>query len=72
MNDEPPSPEMFSVLRDQAFEEIERVAGLAASYSRSLGEAAFRGDRATMDMHLRQLRLCVLSMIKTYKDFLGD
>ena len=72
MNDEPPSPEMFSVLRDQAFEEIERVAGLAASYSRSLGEAAFRGDRATMDVHLRQLRLCVLSMIKTYKDFLGD
>lgn len=68
MQDKPSSPELTSVLRDQAFEEIERVAGLAASYSRSLGEAAFRGDKATMEIHLRQLRLCVVSMIKTYKD----
>lgn len=62
------SSELTSALRDQAFEEIERVADLAASYSRSIGEAAFRGDEATMLVHLKQLRLCCLAMIKTYKD----
>jgi len=68
MQDEPSSPEL--ALRDQVFEEIERVADLAASYARSAGEAAFRGDETTMLVHLKQLRLCCLSMIKTYKDFL--
>ena len=44
MNDNPPpSPELISALRDQAFEEIGRVSDLAASYSRSLGEAALPG-----------------------------
>jgi hypothetical protein len=70
MNDEPLSPEVFSVLRDQAFEEIERVAGLAASYSRSLAEAAFRSDQVTMTVHLRQLRDCTRAMIDLQKDFL--
>ena len=71
MNDEPSSPELISALRDQAFEEIERVSELAASYSRSLGEAAFRGDEATVLAHLKQLRLCCLSMIQTYKNLQG-
>jgi hypothetical protein len=70
MPDQSPSPELLSVLRDQSFNEIERVAGLIASYARSAGEAAFRGDETTMGLHIRQLRLCCLSMIKTYKDFL--
>jgi hypothetical protein len=72
MQDEPSSPELISALRDQAFEELERVSYLAASYARSLGEAAFRGDEATVLVHLKQLRLCVLSMIKTYKGLQGD
>jgi len=70
MNDAPPSPELVLMLRDQVFEEVERVADEAASYARSIGEAAFRGDEATMIMHLKQLRLCCIGMIKTYKDFL--
>jgi hypothetical protein len=63
-----PSPELRAVLRDQSFDEIERVAGLLASYARSAGEAAFRGDETTMGVHLRQLRLCCISMLKTYKE----
>jgi hypothetical protein len=69
--DAPPSPELVSVLRDQAFEEIERVASLVASYARSTGEAAFRGDETTMAVHIKQLRLCCLSLIKTYKENMG-
>jgi hypothetical protein len=63
-----PSPEMISALRDQAFDEIDRVANLAASYARSTGEAAFRGDETTMFVHMKQLRLCCVAMIKTYKE----
>ena len=70
-SDAPPSPELLSALRDQGFDEVERVANLAASYSRSIGEAAYRGDEATMIVHLKQLRLCCLSMIKTSKDLQG-
>jgi hypothetical protein len=58
------------VLRNQAFDEIGRVAALAASYAHSLEEAAFRGDDVTMLVHLKQTRLCCMSMIKTYKDYL--
>lgn len=66
-----PSPELASALRDQAFVEIERVADLVASYARSAGEAAFRGDETTMAVHIRQLRLCCVSLIKTYKEMGG-
>ena len=71
MPDKPP-PDLTSVLRDQAFEEIGRVSELAASYSRSIGEAAYRGDEMTVAAHLQHLRLCCLSMIRTYKDSLKD
>jgi hypothetical protein len=63
----PLSPELVSALRDQAFEELERLGNRAASYSRSLAEAAYRGDEATVEVHLRQLRLCVLELIQLYK-----
>jgi hypothetical protein len=64
----PGGDELRAVLRDQALDEIERVASLIASYARSAGEAAFRGDETTMGVHIRQLRLCCLSLIKTYKE----
>ena len=65
--------ELGSVLRDQAFDDIGRVSELAGSYARSAAEAAYRGDAATVGVHLKQLRLCCLSLIKTYKDHIdGD
>ena len=66
----PPTAEVVSVLRDLAFEAIEHQAELAVSYARSTGEAAYRGDEATMVVHMKQLRLCCIEMIKTYKDFM--
>jgi hypothetical protein len=65
------APELLSVLRDQSFNEIERVANLIASYARSAGEAAYRGEETTMGVHIKQLRLCCLSLIKTYKEMGG-
>jgi hypothetical protein len=66
-----PSPEVISLMRNQAFDEIERVANLIASYARSTAEAAFRGDETTMVVHIKQVRLCCLSMLKTYKENMG-
>jgi hypothetical protein len=62
--------QVVSVLRDQAFDEIGRLAALSESYSRSLAEAAYRGDQTTVLMHARHLRLCCVALIKTYKDYL--
>ena len=71
MPDKPPSsPELNSALRAQAFEELVQSATLVISYSHSLAEAAFRGDQLTVEVHLKQIRLCAMSMIQTYKDFL--
>jgi hypothetical protein len=61
---------VVSVLRDQAFDEIGRLATLSESYSRSLAAAAYRGDQTTVLVHARQLRLCCVALIKTYKDYL--
>ena len=72
MNDAPQSPELVSVLRDQAFDEIEHVANKAASYSRSISEAAFRGDDVEVLVHLKQLKACLISMIRTYKEFFDE
>jgi hypothetical protein len=63
------SADLTTDLRNNAFDEIERVANKAASFSRSISEAAYRGDDLTMLVHLKQLRLCVIEMIKIYKDY---
>jgi hypothetical protein len=67
MPDQPASPEVVSFLRNQGFDELMRDADLAASYCRSIGEAAYRGEELTVGVHIKQLRLCCLAMIKTYK-----
>jgi len=63
-----PGLELGRALRDQVYEELERHADLLASYARSAGEAAFRGDQLTLGVHIKQARLAVLAMIKLYKD----
>ena len=64
----PPNLELGREIRNQVYDELERQADVAASYARSIGEAAFRGDQLTAGVHLRQLRACVLEMIKLYKE----
>jgi hypothetical protein len=62
-----PSPAAISAARDLAFEAIVEHCSLAESYARSASEAAWRGDLTTLDVHIRQLRLCVITAIKTLK-----
>jgi hypothetical protein len=71
MSDQP-TPDVGQVLLGEACKEIRRVSKLSTSYSRSIGEAARRGDEVTLEAHLKQLRLCCLAMIKTYKDYLKE
>jgi hypothetical protein len=62
-----PSPEAVSACRDLVFESLIEIGSLAESYGRSLAEAAWRGDRSTVEVHLRQLRACVLAAIDAFK-----
>ena len=65
------SADLTTDLRNRAFEEIEIVANKASSYSRSIGEAAYRGDDLTVLVHLKQLRSCTITMIKIYKNYVS-
>jgi hypothetical protein len=67
MQTDPPSPEAISAARDLVFEGLVETGSLAESYSRSLAEAAWRGDRATVEVHLKQLRACVVAGIGIFK-----
>ena len=67
-----PEPNVASVLRDAAFEDIGEKAGLAESYARSLAEAAYRGSRIATGVHTNELRLVCIAMIQTFNDYLVD
>jgi hypothetical protein len=61
------SAEAIAAANDLAFESLVETGSLAESFARSLVEAAWRGDRSTVEVHLRQLRLCVLAGIDIFK-----
>jgi hypothetical protein len=63
-----PTPEAIEITRNFIFESLMETADLAASHAVSLREAASRGDTRTCEMHIRQLRACILAAIGTYKD----
>ncbi len=50
------------------FELIEETLDLVGSYSRSGAEAAFRCDKHTTGVHLKQIRLAVIEALKTYNE----
>src|SRR5271169_1791189 len=61
-----PSPEAIRAARDLTYEALVETAALSESYSRSLGEAAWRADPTTVETHLRQLRACVVAAIDVF------
>lgn len=65
------SPEAIAAARDVTFEALVDTASLAESYSRSLAEAAWRADAVTVEVHLRQLRSCVVGAIDVFKALRG-
>jgi len=63
-----PSPAAIAAADDMTFAAIEDAADLAASFARSAGEAAFRRERVTLGVHLRQLRLVVIAAIGAFNE----
>lgn len=57
-----------SAVNDLQLDLIGETIELAASYARSAAEAAWRDDKVTLGVHLRQLRLCVITAIQTFKE----
>ena len=66
-----PSAEAIATARDLVFEGLVEAGSLAESYSRSLAEAAWRGDQSTVEVHLRQLRACVVASIGIFRQLDG-
>jgi hypothetical protein len=66
-----PSPDAIAAGRDLVFEGLIEAGSLAESYSRSLTEAPWRGDRSTVEVHLRQLRACIVAIIGILKQLNG-
>jgi hypothetical protein len=50
------------------FKLIEEIFDLLASYARSGAEAAFRCDKHTTGVHVKQTRLAVIEVIKTFNE----
>jgi hypothetical protein len=62
-------PQTVAVVADDLrLEMIVETSELAASYARSAAEAAWRGDRLTLGVHLRQLRLATIACLKTFNE----
>lgn len=53
---------------DLRFEAIVETTALAESYARSAAEAAWRGDKLTLRVHLDQLRLTTIAAIRTFNE----
>lgn len=64
--------EVASVCDNFRFAAIEEFANLAESYARSAAEAAWRGDRLTLGVHLAQLRMTTIEAIKSFKELSAD
>ncbi len=65
------APTNADALDPMLFDEIEQLADKAASYWRSIAEAAARGEAMTIAVHLRQARLVTFHVHEIVKQF-GD
>ena len=61
------SPTIQGAIDNLRYEAIEEQCDLIASYARSAGEAAWRGDGRTMKGHLGQIRLTLIAALQEAK-----
>ena len=57
---------------DQDQRDVMDQASLVESLGRSIAEAAFRGDRSIVRLHLIELRLAFVATLKAAKRFYGE
>lgn len=62
-----PSPAARELCDRLRFQLISETLDLISSYATSGAEAAWRGDRAMLELHLKQTRLSLLTAIETFK-----
>jgi hypothetical protein len=67
LSGQPPSSAAIGLCDRLRLELISETMDLAASYASSASQAAWRGDRATLELHLKQTRLSLLTAIETFK-----
>ena len=72
MSDVSPSQTIASVYDADRFAAIEDFADKAASYWRSIAEAAYRGDLRTIETHCRHVRVLTLAAFSTVKGLGAD
>jgi hypothetical protein len=48
-------------------EDILDHASYLESYARSIAEAAWRRDRSTIALHIGELRMCGVALVKAYR-----
>lgn len=63
----PPSPRAISAADDLVFEELIDACDRAASYAVSAREAAFRGSRHALEIHIQELLACVVAALEIRK-----
>jgi hypothetical protein len=61
-------PSIASELDNLRFDAVAEYADLAASYWKSAAEAAFRGDRTTLEVHCKQLAAVTREAFKTVRE----
>jgi hypothetical protein len=67
-----PSAAAKSACRNLIFDAIYETLDLTNSYVLSAQEAAYRGDELTIGVHIRQLRACVVELIKYRNDLAAE
>lgn len=67
----PPSKFDAAVDDDAKFAEILDEADMLASLARSIGEAAFRRDAAVIALHISELRMTGLALVRAYRALRG-
>ena len=63
-----PSAPALNVVDRLRLELIGEVLDLLASYARCAAEAAWRDDRLTLGLHLKQARLSLIEALRTFKE----
>jgi hypothetical protein len=62
-----PLPPLSAIADDPLFEEIVDEADLLHSLALSIREAAYRRDSSTVALHIAELRMTGLALVKAYR-----
>ena len=65
---EPRPHTVEATLDDLRLDALLELCELLSSYARCAAEAAWRGDKVTLGVHLRQARLVLIEALQTFRE----